>query len=430
MQTYTLVTAGSGLTSGGLTLAPLSQFITLGGNTYAASLSETGGTTETLTLNEENVSLTYYWVGGSSASWSVPGNFATDHTGATPETGQLVAVDNVVLTADSPSGTNTASQTLDNSYAINSLTFSSTAPAIHLSTGSGGNGASNTLTLRATNGFGVTVGSSSPVTTNYAAGIGLEMQNGSAAQTLNVPITLGGSQTWEIDSPTNALTVQGAISDDGAGYSLTKTGVGTLILSAANTYSGGTVVSAGTLMLGSGGSLLSTAALTANGGAFDLAGNNQTVASLSDGGLSTGTVTSSSGTPTLTIGSGTFSGTISGSLSLAESGSSTLTLSGANSYTGTTTVNSGTLVAASNSALGNSASSTSGLVMSGNSIADFTSSSPSIAALTGASGNSIVLGNAANGGSATTLTITGAGAGAEPPLPASSAMPAPPAMAI
>ena len=42
--------------------------------------------------------------------------------------------------------------------------------------------------------------------------------------------------------------IQGAISDGGAGYSLTKTGVGTLILFAANTYSGGTFMSAGTLM--------------------------------------------------------------------------------------------------------------------------------------------------------------------------------------
>jgi fibronectin-binding autotransporter adhesin len=411
MQTYTLVSAGSGLLSvGGFTLAPLSHVITLGGNNYSVSLSETGGTTETLTLNQTNLSLTYYWVGGASASWGVPGNFATDHTGAVLQTTQLASDNNVILTADSPNGTHTASQTLDNSYAINSLTFSSSAPAESLGTGSGGHGGSNTLTLDAANGFSTTTGAS-PVTTAYGSGIGLEMQNGSAAQILNVPVALGGSQTWEIDSATNALTVQGAISDGGAGYSLTKTGVGILILSAANTYSGGTFVSAGTLMLGDGGSLLSTGALTVSGATFDLAGNNQTVASLSDGGVSTGTITSSSLTPTLSIGNGTFGGTISGNLSLVENGSSTLTLSGSNSYTGITTVASGTLVAATNSALGSSASSASGLVMSGNSIADFISSAPSIAALTGATGNSIVLGNSASGGSATTLTITGAGAG-------------------
>ena len=282
-------------------------------------------------------------MGGASASWSAPGNFATDHTGAVLQSSQLGSINNVILTADSPSGTNTASQTLDNSYTINSLTFSSAAPAINLSTGSGGNGASNMLTLDAASGFGITVGAS-PVTTTYGSGIGMVLQTGAAAQTVNVPVALGGSQTWEIDSPTNALTVQSAISDGGAGYSLTKTGVGTLILSGANTYSGGTFVNAGTVALGVANSLLTTGTATVEGtGTLDLAGNNQTLSALSDGGVSTGTVTSSSGTPTLTIGSGTFSGTISGGLSLTENGSSTLTLSGADTYTGATTITAGTL---------------------------------------------------------------------------------------
>jgi len=342
-QTYTLVSAsGGGLTPGGLTLASGSQLIDLGGNAYTASLGETGGTTETLTLNE--ITLTYYWVGGTSSSWSVPGNFATNHTGAALQTTQLASDNNVILTADSPSGTNTASQTLDNSYTVNSLTYSATAPAINLSTGSGGNGAANTLTLDPALGFNVTVGSSSPVTTNYGAGIGLVMQNGSAAQTLNVPVALGASQTWEIDSPTQALTVLGAISDGGAGYSLTKTGVGTLILSGADTYSGGTFVNAGSVALGSANALLTTGTATVEGtGTFDLAGHNQTLSTLSDGGVSTGTVTSSSGAPSLTLSSGTFSGTISGSLALTEAGPGTLTLSGANTYGGGTTITGGTL---------------------------------------------------------------------------------------
>ena len=396
---YTLITAAGGLATGAgaFTLGSGSQNIVLGPNEYTATLgtSGVGGTTETLTLNEITLPLNYYWVGGTSPSWSVPGNFATDHTGAVLQTAQLASDNNVVLTADSPSGANTASQTLDNSYTINSLTFSSTAPATSLGTGTGGNGASNTLTLNPVNGFGVTAGAS-PVTTTYGSGIGLEMQNGSAAQTLNVPVALGGSQTWEIDSPTNALTVQGAISDGGAGYSLTKTGVGTLILSGSNTYSGGTVVSAGTLMLGSGGSLLPTGALTVNGGTFDLGGNSQTVASLSDGGVSTGTITDSTGAGTLTINNttpDTYSGTITdqnnvnsaSSLALVLEGSSNVTLSGSNSFTGGTTLAGGNLIAASNYALGNPASqnANAGLTFnnSGTANAYFTSANPQLASI-------------------------------------------------
>jgi autotransporter-associated beta strand protein len=360
----------------------------------------------------------------------VPGNFATDHTGAVPQTAQLGANNNVVLTVDSPNGTNTASQTLDNSYTVNSLTFSSKAPAISLGTGSGGNGASNTLTLNAVNGFSITAGAS-PVTTTYGSGIGLEMQNGSAAQTLNVPIALGGSQTWEIDSPTNALTVNGAISDGGAGYSLTKTGVGTLILSASNAYSGGTVVSAGTLMLGSGASLLSTGALTVNGGTFDLGGNSQTVASLSDGGVSTGTITASTGAGALTINNtapNTYSGTITdqnnvnsaSSLALILQGSSNVTLSGSSSFTGGTTLISGNLTAASNYALGNPASqnANAGLTFNnaGTANAYFTSANPQLASInigpSSTGPTNIILGNTANGGSSTTL-ILGAGGSAQ-----------------
>ena len=253
---------------------------------------------------------------------------------------------------------------------------------------------------------------------NYASGIGLVVEAGSAAHTISANLKLGSSQAWEIDnSPSNPLTVSGVIANGASNASLTKTGPGTLVLSGPNSYSGGTIVSAGTLALGTTNALLSTGALTVNGtGTFDLAGNGQTVGNLSDGGVATGTITSSMGTPTLTVNNSApsaYSGTISGSVGLTMAGSSSLTLSGNSSYSGLTTVSSGTVIASSDHALGSDSSATGGVLLnpsSGTVIVDFTSATPSIASLasSGVGTSNVVLGNA-TAGSPTTLTVGGGG---------------------
>ncbi|EAO9938628.1 autotransporter outer membrane beta-barrel domain-containing protein [Salmonella enterica] len=168
------------------------------------------------------------------------------------------------------------------------------------------------------------------------------------------------------------------------GQSLTKTGAGTLILNAENTYTGGTTISDGTLVannveaLGTG-NVTDNATLELNtGGDFDnaISGSGQVVKSgdetltLSGANSYTGGTTISGGTLVATnveaLGSGdvtdnavlelntggTFDNVISGSGQVVKSGDETLTLSGANSYTGGTTISGGTLVATNVEALG------------------------------------------------------------------------------
>lgn len=60
------------------------------------------------------------------------------------------------------------------------------------------------------------------------------------------------------------LTYNGLLSGTGA---LSKSGAGTVVLGATNTYAGGTAVNAGTLRLGAGGSLLFGKDLSVAGGA-------------------------------------------------------------------------------------------------------------------------------------------------------------------
>ncbi|CAN7385211.1 autotransporter domain-containing protein [Polaromonas sp. LjRoot131] len=152
----------------------------------------------------------------------------------------------------------------------------------------------------------------------------------------------------------NTSTSFGAVISGSGG--LTKQGSGTQTLTGSNTFSGSLTISAGTLALGTGGGLASTVAVNVNGAGarFDIsAAGNQTIGSLS--GVTGGSV--ALGANTLTLGDAsnrTFSGTISGiNGGLIKQGSGNLVLTGANTYSGGTTVTAGTLQGDTTSLQGN-----------------------------------------------------------------------------
>ena len=158
----------------------------------------------------------------------------------------------------------------------------------------------------------------------------------------------GGSSGGNVTLGSAQLTVgsgsfAGAIS--GTGGSLRKVGSGTLTLSGTNTYTGATIVDGGTLRTGAAGALPAGTAVTlanVSGALLDLDGYSQTIATLYGGGALGGNI--SLGNATLTVGSGSFAGAISGTGgSLRKVGPGTLTLSGANTYTGSTIIEGGKL---------------------------------------------------------------------------------------
>ena len=182
--------------------------------------------------------------------------------------------------------------------------------------------------------------------------------NGTAGAAIASGIFLQGSGTVTF-SPTGSTQIVNDVIGDEAGnggsaankWSLSKLGTGTLVLGAANSYTGGTTVDAGILQLGAGGSLASTGALTVNAGTFDLNGHTQTVGEFSGLG---GTVNLGNGALTVTEGiAATYAGIITGSGSLTKTGAATLTLTGANNYLGGTTVSAGTLAGTADSLGGN-----------------------------------------------------------------------------
>ena len=297
--------------------------------------------------------------------------------------------------------TNTGSLALGNSNALGTGTLAFTGGTLQ------GNGTPLTLSNLVTmNGNGSIVGGSTDITfggswTQTATStltvnntgnttIAGTFSSSSAAAIRTLTVTGTGNLTISSVLPNNNTTGVGA---------LTKSGTGNLTLSGANTYTGNTTITNGTLKLGASNVIADAVNVIINAIAgatatFDLDGNSDTFASLTFGGTS-GTATSTSnlstGAGTLTLGgnltydatnhplgstlsgkldlgaSRTFaigdstnaatdlavSANISGTgFSLTKTGAGTLALSGTNSYSGGTTVSAGVIAANSSTALG------------------------------------------------------------------------------
>ena len=145
----------------------------------------------------------------------------------------------------------------------------------------------------------------------------------------------------------NASTVFSGVIKDDAPTGLTKTGAGTLTLSGTNTYTGPTNVDSGVLRGGAANAFAPLSAFTvASGAALDLGGFNQAIGSLAGAGV---VENSGAGLAVLTEGGDNASTVFSGVIKddaptgLTKTGAGTLTLSGTNTYTGPTNVDSGTL---------------------------------------------------------------------------------------
>jgi autotransporter-associated beta strand protein len=162
----------------------------------------------------------------------------------------------------------------------------------------------------------LTIGAGSGTNTDFAGIIGQTAAGANSALSLT-------------KSGTGTQTISGQIVSTGGNVVVTA---GTLVLSGNNTYTGATTVSGGTLQIGGGGTsgALSSSSATTIGGTLIFNRTN-------------------------TVTQGTdFASTISGIGALIQNGSGSLVLNGNNTYTGATTVNSGTLTLQGGSAISNS----------------------------------------------------------------------------
>ena len=144
--------------------------------------------------------------------------------------------------------------------------------------------------------------------TTISAGT-LQLGNGGTSGGIIGNVTDNGALAF---NRSDVVTFPGLVSGTG---SLAQIGTGTTILTANNTYTGGTTISAGTLQLGNGG--------TSGGIVGNVADNGALVFNRSD--------------------VVTFPGLVSGTGSLAQIGTGTTILTANNTYTGGTTISAGTL---------------------------------------------------------------------------------------
>ncbi|WP_176629292.1 autotransporter-associated beta strand repeat-containing protein [Desulfolutivibrio sulfodismutans] len=198
-----------------------------------------------------------------------------------------------------------------------------------------------------------------------------------------------GSLTW--DTVAGSTAYAGVLSGSGA---LIKKGDHTLTLSGKyNDYTGVTTVSEGTLQAGVAGAFSTSSAVSVAAGAtLDLNDFAQTIHGLSGSGSVT------LGSATLTVqnaDSYQFDGVISETGGLTKSGTGTLTLGAANTYTGATTVNAGTLRAGAADIIASS----SGLSVASGAVFDLNDYDQTITLLSGSGG--VTLGSDA----ATILTL-------------------------
>ncbi len=364
---------------GGLTVASTTNTLTLSGANNFGPLVLNGGTTTLSTNNQTITSLS------GSGALTLTGTILT-----ISETSNAIFSGNITGTGGiTKSGTatqtlsgNTLSYTGATTVSAGTLLIGNTLSTsmITLSSGAtlgliGGNSYTIAAKINGTGGTllmqgsgTVTLGSgSNSFAGSVAITSGTLLIDASIASASGVSVSNGAFFGF---SGTTSFTYLGPTISGAGGLSMQDTG--TVVLSSAHIYTGPTNITAGILQMGTANALSNATAVTLSaGGTLALNSNALTIANLSGAGnVTLGSATLTVSTTTAT----TFSGVISGTGGLTQSGAGalTLTLSGANTFGGTTTITNGEIKLPAGGSLAGAVSIGSGatLEMNGGSVAD------------------------------------------------------------
>lgn len=318
-------------------------------------VSATGGTLDFSTTGAGTVATTTANVGGILSGFTHGNSWAVAN-GAGVAISALADGSYTLSSVAGTTGSNYTGNNIDVDNSAGTLDAGITANSLRFSAAG-----ANTLSLTGTNTVstgGILVGSG--VGSNLSTITGGTLRGASSSDLKVIQNNTSGGLTISSNIVNNTST------------SVTKAGAGLLTLSGTNTFTGGLFINAGEVALGITGALNSTAgsenAVTFGAGStgtLSLKGNSVVVRSLTSNANNPGVAivqNASAGAATLTIGNSanqasSFAGTIQdgsggGALTVAKSGTGTLTLSGTNTYTGGTVLNAGTLAITSDANLG------------------------------------------------------------------------------
>ena len=353
------IIAFNATSNGTVTKTGPGQLVVAAGNTYLGNTYVNQGTFQ-------STNATGLGFGGTIGVINTGNSSTTVSTGATLDLAPAttMTVNEAIVLKGSASLINSGSgtTTIDNGIAAINLT----------NLGTGGSATSGSATISGT-GSGATVGTLT-LTAGAITGLTQTAAGSGYTGTPTVTFTITGQTTPSAATPIlSSLTLNGANTIGGAGNlvinavvangtssgGFSKTGNGTLTLSAANTYTGATTIGAGTLSVGTIGD---------GGVAGNLGQATNTAANLVfDGGTLQYTGANATSNRAFTINAGkTATINTANNLSLAgatgtattgaltKTGAGTLTLTGTNTYTGLTTISSGTLALGTSSSIAGS----------------------------------------------------------------------------
>lgn len=311
--------------------------VATGGQTLTNTIVSRAGSSGTKTIDSQNTSGTNTLSG--TIALDAPLTFKQATGGTLSLSGSFVDVKAQAFTVDT-SGTVSISEGLNSSLgAGGSLVKMGTGTLLLTNTSNNYTGTNNaTLNANGTQIGGGTLAIAGDGSLGLApagaynniqfTGSSTLRSDASISLNANRDISIASGATAHFDSNGNTFTLNGVVNGTGGNVNINGAG-GTVVLTGANTYTGTTTISAGTLQVGAGGA-------SGTLGSGSVVNNSALVFNRASGAPNNFVLTNA----------------VSGSGTLTQNGANIITIASANSYTGATTINSGRLRVTANDALG------------------------------------------------------------------------------